>query len=519
MYTPPSPQYLLHCKDPSYEGMVFFYKVLDTLTLPPMDGPLDIALLHVHGKNPKTPKSVKAGVIELLKPYRDDSPEIPLYIGTIACSQHNYFTASFFFDEAAQRGSITAMNALGDLYLRHPEEFSTNISEPRDQAKRWFKRAIRLGSTDALSNLASVYYDEDMFEVALKYYSEHFKRKELPMTAFRIAECLVNLEKGDEADKWYRLSASKGIDKAVAALSDQNELWQKLYSVIEDRLPDFRSVIPDELRVYTKEESEIIMNMPPNYTHIRPDVNQRQQYSMISMHYPLEHSSTALESFDQAPLFPSNSPLHILLKAFELASPVYEERNLSLANALLNRLDPNVVFNSHIFQKKITSSRVYDRVRGAFIAYHLKHYLLALSLFRDAANESITIGILMCGIMTFHGIGTERDIVMAVNYFEKLPADPMGLVYLSNSLHDANYLVRASHLVGLDPNSMGIYEWIANEFLKGVKVPRDRRIATIWYGMAYAKTSEVCFESRPILRVLSELHDEPPEMGDPMGFM
>jgi len=94
-------------------------------------------------------------------------------------------------------------------------------------AIKWCKNAIDLGNKEALDNIASLYYDKNNYEEAIKYYKELAKKYKDKKAMFNLGYIYKeNIQNYKESEKWYKEAIKNNKLKAYKNLS--NLYYEKL---------------------------------------------------------------------------------------------------------------------------------------------------------------------------------------------------------------------------------------------------------------------------------------------------
>lgn len=214
----PSPQLLIHAKNKDYVTQISHREhklrnlnsninsLLDDCTI-------NLSLMCFNGVNPAIHQARVYSSVIISDFIELNNPKNPLFYGTLAASANDYENAIYWYEIAAKRKSITAMNAIGHIYLkiyqkiRHFDKYQefpiendneketekviekepnwynfssykTNIfykKDPSKEALKWFYRAYKLGSIQSLQYIARVYELIDKKAEALHFYRKHYK--------------------------------------------------------------------------------------------------------------------------------------------------------------------------------------------------------------------------------------------------------------------------------------------------------------------------------------------------------
>lgn len=130
----------------------------------------------------------------------------------------DYVKARDFFQQAADRGSVAALNRLGLLY----HYGGKGVAKDAVKAKDYYEQAAALGNTDALNNLGDLYYHGPLgpdYAAALDYYvraadaGNFYAQYSLGVMYENGHGVTADLAR---ALDYYRQAAAVGYSKAVA---------------------------------------------------------------------------------------------------------------------------------------------------------------------------------------------------------------------------------------------------------------------------------------------------------------
>ena len=532
MLVPPSPQLIQHINDVLYSQQIlrkepgcliaseeskkfkdsFFY--------------LDLGFMCINGKNPRIRKAPMHAVPILSSCMDIINPEVPLFFGVLANSTNDIPTALRFFELAAQRGNVQAMNAIGLLYETSAALISDKPINSFDESLKWFKRALSAGSDDAYKYIGELYEKNNNKIVALHYFLKHHKATKSIYSARKCAQIFDILGDANAALKMNRICASLGDTESVlsiidiltknkdaAAVKAWNELKER-YHILRPVDYAFSSFLSahkgKDLSLPSFAAAANLLSLSDPFGQL--DNTQRLLQKFNSVSYSPGDSVFAFTKYiktDPSPsaFYPTVSRTRYLLLAFDFASADYSKRNLnlcSLALKSLSEVSPKGVCESKLWQAKCKNPRDEDYAVCGFISYILKDYKYALEIFESGSRKGCCTCALMSGIMLFHGIGTQPKADRACYYFAMCPTDPLALLHLGCACDDNVWLRRAAKFLSMKFESGAMFEWAGDLFLQGVKVPPSKRIAQAWYGLALARYRE---NSEDILGIINKIKE------------
>lgn len=217
----PSPQLLIHSKNKDYVTQISHREhksrnlnsnlnsILDDCTI-------NLSLMCFNGVNPAIHQArVYSSVI--ISDFIDlNNPKNPLFYGSLAASAKDFENAVYWYKIAAKRNSVTAMNAIGHIYLNMYKKIKSNtdydylnedddededeeeeiygnrelidnkflkykkdlfyVDNPSKEALKWFYRAYKFGSIQSLQYIAMVFEAIGKKSEALHFYRKHYEK-------------------------------------------------------------------------------------------------------------------------------------------------------------------------------------------------------------------------------------------------------------------------------------------------------------------------------------------------------
>jgi hypothetical protein len=129
----------------------------------------------------------------------------------------DYAKAAQSFVKAAERGDASAQFVLGNMY-----ENGEGVKQDYQQAMSWYRKAAELGNASAQSNLGTMYEHGEGAVKDLRQAMSWYLKAAMQGNAQAQSNLGVLYAKGEggvphdyiEADKWFRIAESGGIEKA-----------------------------------------------------------------------------------------------------------------------------------------------------------------------------------------------------------------------------------------------------------------------------------------------------------------
>ncbi|OHT00255.1 hypothetical protein TRFO_33077 [Tritrichomonas foetus] len=267
MITVPSPELLIYQNSPYYEQQILKHECDSA-----MDDDLQLAQIAIDRTIKDFNRNeyfferdrLKKVLISVESLYIPVS-KIALLLGTICTNINKIDSAIYWFKIAASRGNISALISLGLIYAKgHVDKYHVS----RDQfnsykiALKWFLRAYRRGSLEAVQFIADIYSQETDFSKSLHFYFQNYQASNSLYSKIMISSTLSSLTIPEKANIWFHSAAAQGNLFAVSQLLEKPEikyhhLWEQLYQKYT-----FHELEKDFKRPLLKENSTTISEMP-----------------------------------------------------------------------------------------------------------------------------------------------------------------------------------------------------------------------------------------------------------------
>lgn len=445
-----------------------------------------ISSLNKRSNNSYIKALIKMDELYLLKNNEKDKCIIDLIYGIFSLSFNDSETAIFWLKKAASAGDTKAMILLGRIYCDEFKNFSgDNKSNSFDMSRRWFLRALRCGSMDASFFLGVLYYELEKYDHSLVYFNRFYQTTKSPTVAMAIGLCLEKIGEIELSRKWVRISFSKGVldalERVFQSLESQQmklEWLKKIDSNID--LLYFSSNVPISIARGCDESIKI-----PGVDEVTGENVDKSSIQCNDDECKIVYTMEKSVNVGLKNIYPAKSPTELLLKCFELASPIYDKRNLSLCNMVLQRLiilKQGKVCDSAIFRDKCRSKNPNDLISCALIVYLMGDSSYAIELLKKASIKSTDEANMLLGVLIYCGLGVKAD-KRAAAYFSR-SNNPVAIAFTGMILEDSAYIDRASCLFGLKNSKYELARYIGDEFFYGIHIPRSEKISLVWYNYA-----------------------------------
>jgi TPR repeat protein len=165
---------------------------------------------------------------------------------------------------------------------------------------------------------------------------------------------------------------------------------------------------------------------------------------------------------------------------------VWQKRDLGLCAQFVQKLNGRGgVADSVLFVNRAEHRSAAQLTKCGFIMTLIGDPEYAQTLFRRASDGGELTGTLMAGLALFHGMGIERETLKGCQFLAKCMIDPVALLHLGAATREPGWLDRAVVLLNGKRNELTkCYEFVGDLFFDGIKLPKDFRVASLWYGYA-----------------------------------
>ncbi|EAY12513.1 hypothetical protein TVAG_138920 [Trichomonas vaginalis G3] len=537
MLVTPSPLLVVHHKHQNFDDQLYHLEYAlannasDINNSPKSQLFTDLAFLCLNEDNQNAKKSSLRASIFLSLLTDLESPDIPLFLGILALSTNDSYTARHWLQKSASLGNKNAMVLLGRLTMGafNTAPLPDFDDRPILTAIRWFIRAIRSGSVVANYYLGELYFQHNDYRRALIYFNTYFAKTKSVLAAGFIAVSLQNLGQTQLSIKWHRWCASQGLQASANSLlviyRSGNYVvsffqWLSVatrYSFLKEKKyffsPLLKATLTDKIEFPQlsaaisllsfsepyKQASQFLPAQPS--VEFRPILNESEIVAVSKSDNPGLCPATRL------PSIPATTPTQLLLKAFDLANPYFEKRNLAMCKSILQHLQnlkPRGICESHLFRAKCKSQSANDLCTAALIALVLEDAAYALELFGKAAILGSETANLFIGLILFHGLVNTERTESGVIYLSRCPLEPVALLHLAVIYNDKVWARRAAQSLGSTEESGEMHEYVGDLFANGIKFPKDGKVAMMWYGIALQKYEEFGLDTNNILQKMAQ---------------
>lgn len=541
MLVTPSPLLVVHHKHQNFDDQLYHLEYALTNNASELNMAkksqlfTDLAFLCLNEDNQNAKKSSLRASVFLSLLTDLESPDIPLFLGILALSTNDSYTARHWLQKSASQGNKNAMVLLGRLTMG---AFNTAPLPDTDDrtiltAIRWFTRAIRSGSLEANYYLGELYYQHNDYRRALVYFNAYFAKTKSVLAAGFIASSLQNLGQTQLSIKWHRWCASQGLQASANSLlviyRSSNMVvsfiqWLSVatrYSFLKEKKyffsPLLKANLTDRLEFPQLADAISLLSfsepykMASQFLPAQPSVEYRpilNEYEIVSVSKSENPGlSPAARLLSSPSPIAGSTPTQLLLKAFELASPNFERRNLAMCKSVLQHLQglkPRGLCESHLFRAKCKSQNAVDLCTAAFVCLTLEDSVYALELFGKAAILGSDTANLMIGLILFHGLVNTERAESGVVYLSRCPLDPIALLHLAVIYNDKTWARRAAQAMNMSEEGGMMHEYVGDLFANGTKFPKDDKVAMMWYGIALQKYEEYGLDTNNILQKMAQ---------------
>jgi TPR repeat protein len=199
------------------------------------------------------------------------------------------------------------------------------------------------------------------------------------------------------------------------------------------------------------------------------------------------------------------SNFELMRLALKFASSKWPKRNLGLCAQFIQPIRGKIT-DSLVFQGRATYGKGSQATKCGFVVLLLGDYEFAQKLFLRASGAGDMTATLMVGLMLFHGIGVQRDVNRGCHFLAKCMTDPIALLHLGVEFKDNLWFDRGAVILNVPATALtAAFEALGDCYFDGVKLPKDLRIARLWYGLAVKQAEIENVDNRSIIRKLSLL--------------
>jgi hypothetical protein len=299
----------------------------------------------------------------IVSPYSSYSTDVLCYLSSLALNNSFPDIALFFYEEAAARGSVVALNAAYFVV----DGFLNFVSIPNgplfQRARVCNRRALERGSLDARRHRARYCDFQQKFAQALAYNVSHYQGTLSLLSAMEIAKT-TRLARSPVPDvpistSLLRYCIASGHSPAIPELisllnstKDDSPFWKKVSEKCLPPLPHLpilkASLKFDTSTVLCQFVSDLVLKFNEPFTDPPPDFRSSVSHGIPRLRLKVDGSGDV--SFLRSAPFPTASPTVELIQLFELCCPEFPSRNLELAKLLLFHLyqgKPLGILESH----------------------------------------------------------------------------------------------------------------------------------------------------------------------------
>jgi hypothetical protein len=331
-------------------------------------------------------------------PYSSYSTEILCFLGSLALRDSLPDMAFFFYEEAASRGSIEAMNAIFLVFYG----FSNLMDVPNgplfQRAMVWNLRALDGHSVEARRNRAQYLFRQQNFGQSLAYYTFHYQETSSILTLMDLAMTKAMRSPIPDIPTSLNLlrhcianghaSAISGLITLLNLTRGNFAFWRHFFEslpptfaptpILKAHLKSDLSTIPFQL------VSAFVLKVNKPFTDPAPGLCWQSSIGHGIPLLQLKVDNRDHEDLIRSAPFPTASPTVELIQLFELCCPEFASRNLGLAELLLFHLyqsKPLGVLESRFWQGKVRSKKARDLIQCGFIACMLGDFEFAAACF------------------------------------------------------------------------------------------------------------------------------------------
>lgn len=517
----PSPELLIHKNSPYYDCQIYDHDA------DPIEAEFHLAqqsidnvLQKFHHDDSFSRHSRVQATYEATDFLSIPMSKVALLMGALCSNMNKDNSALYWYKLAASRGSIRALIAIGILFLKGR---LINVCQTAEKeninriALKWFFRALRRGSLEAIQYVAYTYYNLGQINESFHYFFDHYTQSNSLYSRYAVANLLTSFDHTGDAYNWLISSANQGhLLSAKSAVSYPEcsvyrAIWEQLiykfeipeleHKVFNEDLitiKDTENKIPSVSRpleifwqfdtIQSHSDKNFCITPPENYyieksapLALYHELKGKKIESMTSASYS-KSSLSIFETVDWC-FYPPTNRTSFIIQAFKYASAKMEHRNLKLSQMMLKKGKINgeyLLSKCSLYVQKKKSKNSDDLVSCGLLAYLLNLHDEAKSMFLKAGKKGNEQGCFLYGLCMFHS-ENEESIQIGSSYLARCMSNPIALLHIGLANNDFFYLRRASEILKIDKNHE-MFEWLGDVFELGAIIPQNHKIALIWYG-------------------------------------
>ena len=542
----PSPELLIHKNSPYYECQIYDHEadpIEEEVHLAQQS--IDNVLLKFQHDDSFSRHARVQATFEATEFISIPISKVALLMGALCSNMNKDNSALYWYKLAASRGSIRALIAIGILYLKGR---LINICQSVEKeninkiALKWFFRALRRGSLEAIQYVAYTYYNLGQINDSFHYFFDHYVQSSSLYSRYAVANLLTSFDRTNEAYNWLISSANQGhLLSAKSAVnypecSVYRAIWEQLIykfeipelehkeynlELIELNDPD-ENKMPDISRLFDifwqfdtiQSHSDMNFHITlPDYSYIekpRPFVINQPETNEKTEKTETNESSETISmynsSFFDCSFYPSSNRTSFIIQAFKYASAKMENRNLRLSQMMLQKGKINgqyLLSKCSLYSQKRVSKNPNDLVSCGLLASLLSQHEEAKSMFLKAGKKGCEQGCFFYGLYMFHS-ENEESIQIGSSYLAKCMSNPIALLHIGLANNDYFYLKRASEILKIEKNHE-MFEWLGDCYELGTILPQNHKIALTWYGASLHYKEEEGEDTTFILEKINQM--------------
>lgn len=145
------------------------------------------------------------------------------------------------------------------------------------------------------------------------------------------------------------------------------------------------------------------------------------------------------------------------------------------------------ILETNIFKNKSLNGTDKDLFSCGLIAFLVNEIDISIDLLKKASEKGNSTADSFLGLFLFHDEKTRKQ---SLYYFLKCSTDFISLSYLYLSTKEYVYLSRLKYIFGEEEEEYKIFESIGDIFWNGIKLPENKFIAKIFYGISLSKNKD-----------------------------
>ena len=435
----------------------------------------------------------------------------------------DYQKALEWYEEAADRGSILAMNIIGKMYWN-----GVGVRQDFEQAMGWFKEAAARGNALAMARIGSMYLEGMGVNEDYQQAMDWLERAADAGNANAMFCIGAMFEEGQgtarnirDAKYWYNEAANRGIEEAKRRLGDlenkEDEARKKNNTVREETTTRIiaEGEVPSAIRDKIQRQEKTLQNndvierevkLPKDYFALAENFKKEKDYIKAMEYYRIAADAgdpRAMENIGRIYRFGwgVRQDDQQAMKWYERA---FDAGNATATIAMTEIGDGYCDGTSFgcqqamLWYKKAADAGNADAMNKIGMMYVKglagRDYQQAMKWYERAADTGNFIAMINIGKMYEYGFGVKQDYQQAIEWYKKatdagyeisqIIKDYLGLADKSKKEKDYAKAIECYKIAAHVGNAPEIMVYIGEIYEQGLGMKQDNQQAIEWYKKA-----------------------------------